>query len=191
MTTKTHFGQMIQKLSFTIILILIIFNVISLKAQPSSQRTNQLKFSAEQNTFLSYSGLNLSLIGATNYSKHALGIGINTSIQNNYLPYRQSIGFTANYKYFFISNKKIKGFLSINYINSNYNSSNRTVSQKNRLHEYLYGNGFLARIYKGFWIGNSIGFGGYTERYYDISESTYKKNTGYNYQLNAIFRYDF
>tara|TARA_R110002049_G_scaffold125972_6_gene281623 strand:+ start:824 stop:1363 length:540 start_codon:yes stop_codon:yes gene_type:complete len=173
---------------FTLILIFILLFSASGYSQ---KKKTPFSISVEQNTFLSYTGLNVSMLLVGNYKKHSLGVGINTSIQNSYFPYQRTNGVIVDYRYHFLSNEKIEGFVSLNYNNKNYSPIGRNVSQENKVHEYVYSNGFVARLYKGLWVGNSIGFGGYTERYYDNSELTFKTNMGFNYRLNAIIKYDF
>ncbi len=182
---------MIPKFLFALTAISLLLWGEGAVAQTTDDKVNQVSVSLEQQTFLSFTGLNVSMLVAGNFRKHSLGVGINTSIQNSYFPYQRTNGIIVDYKYYFISNRKMKGFFSLNYNNKNYNPTGRNVSQENKIHEYVYSNGFLARIYKSLWIGNSIGFGGYTERYYDISESTYRNNNGFNYRINAILKYDF
>ncbi len=171
-----------------IILLLFLISSADTKAQES---TNVFSASAEHNTFLSFTGLNLSMMLVGNYKNHSLGVGINSSLQNSYFPYQRTNGIIADYKYYFLTAKNIKGFVSINYNNKNYSPLGRNVTKENKIHEYVYNNGFITRLYKSLWIGNSIGFGGYTERYYDVSEQTYNIKSGFNYRLNAILKYDF
>lgn len=177
-----------NRINTGIILLLFMLSNVETKAQES---TNLFSASAEHNTFFSFTGLNISMMFVGNYKNHSIGIGVNSSLQNSYFPYQRTNGIIADYKYYFLKAKNMKGFASINYNNKNYSPLGRNVTKENKIHEYTYSNGFIARLYKGLWIGNSIGFGGYTERYYNASEQTYKTKSGFNYRLNAILKYDF
>lgn len=172
---------------FSCYLLLIVFNNKAF----SQNNEKLLKFSAEQNLFLTYSGLNMSFIGAVNYKKHSLGAGINTSLVNSYFPYSLSSGIILDYKYYFLSNNKVKAFVSANYFNTRYTTQGRDNSNPNKLNEFIYSNGFIIRLYKGLWIGNSIGAGAYNERFYDVNDSKYRSNNGFNYRINLLLKYDF
>ena len=85
----------------------------------------------------------------------------------------------------------IKSFISVNYSNVRYEVKNRIYSNKNIIHEYLVSNGFLIKIVSNLWIGNSIGVGGYTERYLNFSKNEKENYIGYNLMLKAILSYEF
>ena len=114
-----------------------------------------------------------------------------TSFQSSYFPYKTSIGLVVDYKYFMVSNNNIKSYISINYTNLMYDVTNRYYSNKNIIHEYVVSNGFLVKITKKIWIGNSIGVGGYTERYFNFSEGKKENYIGYNLMLKGLLSYEF
>ena len=90
-----------------------------------------------------------------------------------------------------MSKSNIKSFVSINYSNVVYDVKNRNYSKKNIIHEYVVSNGFLIKIAKSIWIGNSIRVGGYTERYFNFYEGKKENYIGYNLMLKGILSYEF
>lgn len=149
------------------------------------------KLGVETATFLSYSGINWSAQLNTNYKKHSLGIGFKVAFQTSYFPYKTSVGLVANYKYFLVEKEKIKSFVSVDYHMVKYNVKNRIYSSTNTIHEYTVSNGFLVKLYKKLWFGNSIGVGGYTERYFNFSELEKENKVGYNILLKGFLSYEF
>jgi len=97
----------------------------------------------------------------------------------------------VDYKFFIVKTSNIKSFISVNYGIVKYEVKNRIFSNKNAIHEYTVNNGFLFKIIDKLWIGNSIGVGGYTERYYNLSESKKENYIGYNVILKGILSYEF
>tara|TARA_R110001592_G_scaffold88299_7_gene260048 strand:+ start:1853 stop:2386 length:534 start_codon:yes stop_codon:yes gene_type:complete len=165
----------------------LIFDVFLLQAQEK----DKIKWGLETSPYISYSGINWAIQVNGFYKKHSLGIGVKTSFQSSYFPYKTSIGLVVGYKYFMVSKSNIKSFISINYNNAVYDVKNRNYSNKNIIHEYVVSNGFLVKITKKIWIGNSIGVGGYTERYFNFSEGKKENYIGYNLMLKGLLSYEF
>ena len=165
----------------------LIFNKLLLQAQEK----DKVKWGVETSPYISYSGINWGVQINAFYKKHSLGIGTKVAFQSSYFPYQTSMGIIVDYKYFIVSNQNIKSFISVNYSNVRYEVKNRIYSNKNIIHEYLVSNGFLIKIVSNLWIGNSIGVGGYTERYLNFSKNEKENYIGYNLMLKAILSYEF
>lgn len=165
----------------------LIFNSFLLQAQEK----DKVKWGLETSPYISYSGINWGVQVNGFYKKHSLGIGVKTSFQSSYFPYKTSIGLVVDYKYFMLSKSNIKSFVSINYNNVVYDVKNRNYSNKNTIHEYVVSNGFLIKIINKIWVGNSIGVGGYSERYFNFSEGKKENYIGYNLMLKGILSYEF
>ncbi len=156
-----------------------------------AQDKEKLKWGVETSPYISYSGINWGIQVNGFYKKHSLGIGVKTSFQSSYFPYKTSIGLVVDYKYFMLSKSNIKSFVSINYNNVVYDVKNRNYSNKNTIHEYVVSNGFLIKIINKIWVGNSIGVGGYSERYFNFSEGKKENYIGYNLMLKGLLSYEF
>ena len=170
--------------------IIIFFNLFS-SFLLQAQEKEKIKWGVESSPYISYSFINWGIQAKGFYKKHSLGIGIKTSFQSSYFPYKTSIGLLVDYKYFIVSKSNIKSFVSINYSNVVYDVKNRNYSKKNIIHEYVVSNGFLIKIAKSIWIGNSIRVGGYTERYFNFYEGKKENYIGYNLMLKGILSYEF
>lgn len=166
----------------------VIFNSTIL-AQEQKEKT--FRYGVESAPFVSYSGINWGAQFNVFYQKHSLGIGTKISFQSSYFPYNNSLGLMLDYKYFIIENEKVKSFIGINYSNVRYRVKTRFGENNNMIHELFISNGYLFKVYNNFWIGNSIGMGGYLERFYDFSEETHSSLNGYNMKLKIILSYEF
>lgn len=152
---------------------------------------NKIIWGVETSPYISYSGLNWGLQINGLYKKHSLGIGTKVAFQSSYFPYKNTLGLMVDYKYFIVSAENIKSFISANYSNVQYEVKSRIKSSKNTIHEYVVSNGFLIKLLGNVWFGTSIGVGGYTERYYNLSESKKENYIGYNVILKGILSYEF
>ena len=156
-----------------------------------AQEKKKIKWGVETSPYISYSGINWGLQINGLYKKHSLGFGAKIAFQSTYFPYQNSLGLMVDYKYFLLSNSKMKSFVSLNYSNVQYEVKNRIKSNKNTIHEYMVSNGFLVKLVGNIWMGTSIGVGGYTERYYNLSESKKENYIGYNVILKGMLSYEF
>lgn len=173
------------------VIIFILYFLIFDGGLLQAQEEDKVRWGLETSPYISYSGINWGVQFNGFYKKHSLGIGMKTSFQSSYFPYKTSIGLVVDYKYFMVSNNNIKSYISINYTNLMYDVTNRYYSNKNIIHEYVVSNGFLVKITKKIWIGNSIGVGGYTERYFNFSEGKKENYIGYNLMLKGLLSYEF
>ncbi len=171
--------------------ILFVFCFIIYLSCAQAQVKEKIKFGTELNSHISYSGINTGIQMNLLHQNHSLGIGIKNTYQNSYFYYRNALGIIIDYKYFLITKENIKAFISINYNNVIYKSLRRHASKNNIIHEYTYSNGYLIRLYKNCWVGNTIGLGGYTERFYDYSEKEYGSYIGYNVMFKGMISYEF
>lgn len=172
-------------------IVILLFFCFFLNSFLGAQDKEKLKWGVETSPYISYSGINWGIQVNGFYKKHSLGIGVKTSFQSSYFPYKTSIGLVVDYKYFIVRKNNIKSYISINYTNLIYDVTNRYYSNKNVIHEYVVSNGFLIKIMKRIWIGNSIGVGGYTERYFNFSEGKKENYIGYNLMLKGMLSYEF
>ncbi len=156
-----------------------------------AQEKDKVRWGIETSPYISYSGINWGVQMNGFYKNHSVGIGAKTAFQSSYFPYQTSIGLMVDYKYFIVRKNNIKSYISINYTNLIYDVTNRYYSNKNVIHEYVVSNGFLIKIMKRIWIGNSIGVGGYTERYFNFSEGKKENYIGYNLMLKGMLSYEF
>jgi hypothetical protein len=156
-----------------------------------AQEDKKIKFGAELNSHMSYSGINTGIQMNLLYHRHSLGIGIKNTYQNSYFYYQNALGIIIDYKYFLITKENIKAFISINYNNVIYKSLRQDATKNNIIHEYTFSNGYLIKLFKNCWIGNSIGIGGYTEQFYDYSETKYGSYIGYNVMFKGMISYEF
>lgn len=177
---------MLKKVAI-LFLCFLTFNPLLLQAQEKEK----IKWGLETSPYISYSGINWGVQFNGFYKKHSLGIGTKIAFQSSYFPYQTSMGLMVDYKYFIMSNNIIKSYISINYTNLMYDVTNRYYSNKNIIHEYVVSNGFLIKLTKKIWIGNSIGVGGYTERYFNFSEGKKENYIGYNLMLKGLISYEF
>ncbi|KJS05796.1 MAG: hypothetical protein VR77_07320 [Flavobacteriales bacterium BRH_c54] len=177
---------MLKKVVIFILYFLIIDEILL-----QAQEEDKIKWGIETSPYISYSGINFGLQVNGFYKKHSLGIGTKIAFQSSYFPYQTSIGLMVDYKYFIMNNNNIKSYISINYTNLMYDVTNRYYSNKNIIHEYVVSNGFLIKLTKKIWIGNSIGVGGYTERYFNFSEGKKENYIGYNLMLKGLISYEF
>jgi hypothetical protein len=163
----------------------------SLISYAQEKEDKKLNIGAELNSHLSYSGLNTGVQMNFFNKKHSLGIGIKMTYQSGYFPYSNALGVIIDYKYFLIAKNNMKAFIAINYNNTIYKSLRRDANKNNIIHEYTFSNGFLIKVYRNFWVGNSIGIGAYTEQYYDYSEAKYGSYLGYNVMFKGMISYEF
>lgn len=155
------------------------------------QKDKTFRYGVESAPFISYSGINWGAQFNVFYQKHSLGIGTKISFQSSYFPYKSSLGAAVDYKYYIVESKKIKSFIGITYNNVRYKIKTRFGENYNMIHEFFISNGFQFNVFNKFWIGNSIGMGGYLERFYDFSEETHSYINGYNMKLKIILSYEF
>lgn len=171
--------------------ILFLFYFIISPTYIQAQEDKKIKIGVELNSHVSYSGLNTGVQINLLHKNHSVGIGPKITYQSSYFPYQNAMGVIIDYKYFLITKDNLKAFVNLNYSNSVYRSLRRNATKNNIIHEYIFSNGFLVKVYKGFWIGNSIGMGGYTEQYYDYSEDKYGYYLGYNVMFKGMITYEF
>ncbi|MDT8413515.1 MAG: hypothetical protein RQ875_13705 [Vicingaceae bacterium] len=180
-----------KKLKYHFILLFCCIVIFKSSLIAQEQNEKLFRFGAETSSFISYSGINWGVQFNIFHKKHTLGIGTKVSFQSSYFPHNNSLGLIVDYKYFILENKKIKSFININYSNVRYKVKTRFGENNNMLHEFFISNGYLINMFNSFWIGNSIGFGGYLERFYDFSEETHSSLNGYNMKLKIIISYEF
>lgn len=173
------------------VIIFILYFLIFDGGLLQAQEEDKVRWGLETSPYISYSGINWGVQFNGFYKKHSLGIGTKIAFQSSYFPYQTSMGLMVDYKYFIMSNNIIKSYISINYTNLMYDVTNRYYSNKNIIHEYVVSNGFLIKLTKKIWIGNSIGVGGYTERYFNFSEGKKENYIGYNLMLKGLISYEF
>ncbi|MCB0410285.1 MAG: hypothetical protein KDD29_08700 [Flavobacteriales bacterium] len=94
----------------TVVLYLIIINCFFTQAEEKEK----IKLGLETTSHLSYTGVNLGLQVNGLLNNHSLGIGAKVTFQSSYFPHKNSMGVIIDYKYFLISNLKIKSFISVN-----------------------------------------------------------------------------
>jgi len=176
---------------FKRIAILVVYFLILNYAFAQETKKKLPKLGVETSTFISYSGINWGNQLNAYYKKHSFGLGFKIAFQSSYFPYKTSVGFMANYKYFLVEKEKIKSFVSVDYHMVKYDVKNRNYSSSNTIHEYAVSNGFLIKLYNNLWFGNSIGVGGYTERYFDFSEAEKESKVGFNILLKGFLSYEF
>jgi len=163
----------------------------SLISYTQNKEDKWLNFGVELNTSLSYSGISTGAQVNLLHKKHSLGVGAKITYQNSYFPYQNALGIVIDYKYFLITKPNIKAFVAINYNNTTYKLLSRDGNKSNIIHEYTYSNGILIKVFNNFWVGNSMGIGAYTEKYYDYSEAEYGSYLGYNVMFKAMMSYEF
>ena len=173
------------------IIILLIFNSILSFSYAQEKETIKLNFGAEFNSQMSYSGISSGVQMNVLHKKHSLGIGAKVTYQSSFFPYQNALGVIVDYKFFLISNDNIKAFVEVNYNNSIYKSLRRGADKNNIIHEYTYSNGIVIKVIENLWIGNSMGIGAYTEKYYDYSEAKYGSYLGYNVMFKVMVSYEF
>jgi hypothetical protein len=173
-----------------LILILTFSSLISFSYAQEKEK-KKLVFGVELNSQMSYSGISSGVQMNVLHKKHSLGIGAKVTYQSSFFPYQNALGIIVDYKLFLISKDNMKAFVELNYNNSIYKSLRRDADKNNIIHEYTYSNGILIKVVENLWIGNSMGIGAYTEKYYDYSEEKYGSYLGYNVMFKVTANYEF
>lgn len=173
------------------VILLLVFTSILSFSYAQEKEEKQWKLGVELNSHLSYSGINSGVQMNLLHKMHSLGIGTKITYQGSYFPYHNALGLIVDYKLYLITNHKLKAFIAINYNNTIYKSLGPVANKYNIIHEYTASNGLLVKAYKNLWIGNSIGFGAYTERFYDYSEAEHGSYLGYNVMFKVMMNYEF
>lgn len=152
-----------------------------------SQNQSVLNYGIQTQTILSYTGWrqNINFEFAVNKNRFYLGPGL--SISDAYMPAKTSFGWQAGYNRIFKHEKNWITTAGI-HLQALYGAYPASVRPQTYEAFVNYGLGYQTGRLQ---IINTLGFGGYLERFYNTGFGEIQMQEGYNFMLNLTVGYTF
>lgn len=152
-----------------------------------SQNQAALNYGVQTQTVLSYTGWrqNINFEFAVNKNRFYLGPGL--SISDAYMPAKTSFGWQAGYNRVFEHEKNWITTAGVHF-QAFYGADRVQVRPQTYEAFFNYGLGYQTGKFQ---IINTLGFGGYLERFYNTGFGEIQMQEGYNFMLNLTVGYTF
>ena len=166
----------------------LVFSGILMSAKAQDDDSSRITFGVHTTTSLSYVGWRQNANVELNLNGHRIYAGPGLSLSDAYTPWNTSYGTQLGYRYLFSLQSGFissAGFSSQVLFGSKPQQHNRPVTA-----EFFAQYGFGYR-YRNWFVLNTLGFGGYLERFYNHGFQEYSTTDGFNFQLTLTLGYDF
>lgn len=146
-----------------------------------------IELGVQTQTGLSYTGWRQSFNLQLSKNSHTVYLGPGVSLSDAYLPHRSSLGWQTGYYYVFENNNRFINTAGIHLQALYGQSAGETTPQTYEVFLH-YG---LGVKFKSFQIVNTLGFGGYVERFYNFGFSEKQTLGGFNFMPGLMINYTF